>query len=160
MLRLRKPRVWLAFLVILSIWSVNLRSSDIVTPRYLAEGTLSRTQPWRLYCVWNGILRRDTWMTWHLEGLKFISQSFSHFSSCSRSFCRISESAWKDRARYMTVLSANKRTLDFTWSGRSLSQKQHGANYRALRDTWWYWDIVRISLRYKSKTSNPYDHLE
>ena len=58
-------------------------------------------------------------MTWHLEGLKLMSQSFSQFSRISRSFCRISESACLSRARYMAVSSANNRTLDLTCSGRS-----------------------------------------
>ena len=37
----------LAFLVILLMCSDHLRSSDIVTPKYFADGTLSSTQPWR-----------------------------------------------------------------------------------------------------------------
>ena len=48
-------------------------------------------------------------MTWHLEGLKLMSQSFSKFSRITRSFCRIPESACLSRARYMAVSSANNR---------------------------------------------------
>ena len=37
----------IAFLVMLLMCSNHLRSSDIVTPKYFAGGTLSSTQPWR-----------------------------------------------------------------------------------------------------------------
>ena len=36
---LRKPSVELAFLVILLIWGLHLRSSEIVTPKYGFSGT-------------------------------------------------------------------------------------------------------------------------
>ena len=39
--RLRNPRVWFAFLEILLSWVPQLRSSNIVTLRYLAAATLS-----------------------------------------------------------------------------------------------------------------------
>ena len=47
MLRLRKPSDWFAFLIVLLICSDHLRSSDIVTPRYFADETLSSTQPFK-----------------------------------------------------------------------------------------------------------------
>ena len=87
-----------------------------MTPRYFTDGTLSSTQPWRQYLVCKGGL-----LTWDLEGLKLMSQNFSHFSRISRSFCRISELACLSRARYRAVSSADNRTLDLTCSGRSLT---------------------------------------
>ena len=72
-----------------------------------------------LYFACRGVLLRVTWNTWHIEGLKLMSQSFSQFSKISRSFCRISKSAWLSRARYMAVSSANNLTLDLTCSRRS-----------------------------------------
>ena len=43
-------------LVILLIWSVHLKSSDMVTQRYLAEGTLSNTHAaMKRVFSWKGI---------------------------------------------------------------------------------------------------------
>ena len=53
-------------------------------------------------------------MTWHFEGLKLLSKSFSHFSRLSRSFCMISDLSCLSRARYIAVSSVNNLTLDLT----------------------------------------------
>ena len=109
----RKPRVWFALLVILSIWVLYDKSSETVTPRYFADETQSSMVSCRKYLVWMGFLRRVTLRTWLLEGLKFISHIFSHFSRLSRSLCEL-------RARYIAVSSAKSLTLDLTCSGRSI----------------------------------------
>ena len=41
----KNPSVWFAFLETESVWGVQERLSEIVTPRYLAEGTDSKTVP-------------------------------------------------------------------------------------------------------------------
>ena len=41
----KNPNVWFAFLETESMWGVQERLSEIVTPRYLAEGTDSKTVP-------------------------------------------------------------------------------------------------------------------
>ena len=56
MLRLRNPSVWFAFLVMLFMRFSQLRSSDIVTPRYLAADTLSSSMLCRKYLDGMGVL--------------------------------------------------------------------------------------------------------
>ena len=41
----KNPSVWFAFLEAESMWGVQKRLSEIVTPSYLAEGTNSKTMP-------------------------------------------------------------------------------------------------------------------
>ena len=41
----KNPSVWFAFLRTESIWGVQERLSEIVMPRYVAEGTDSKTVP-------------------------------------------------------------------------------------------------------------------
>ena len=41
----KNPSVWFAFLETESMWGVHERLSEIVTPRFLAEGTGSKTVP-------------------------------------------------------------------------------------------------------------------
>ena len=48
---LKKPRVWFAFLVVILICLVHERSSEMVTPKYLAEGTFSSSTLCRMYLV-------------------------------------------------------------------------------------------------------------
>ena len=98
---------------------VQERLSEIVTPRYLAERTDSKTVPWSMYLVWMGHLTLVICRTWHLDGLKFMPHLFPHISRMWRSFCRVIDSPSQLIARYMTVSSAKSLTLDLTWSGRS-----------------------------------------
>ena len=77
----RNPSVWIAFLDILPMWVLHVRSSQIVTPRYFSDETFSSSVSpvsCRTYSVSIGVLRRVTWRTWHLEKLTFISHIFSH----------------------------------------------------------------------------------
>ena len=53
---LRKPNVWFAFFVMLAICVPQLRSSEMVTPRYLAADTLSRSMLRRKYLEGMGVL--------------------------------------------------------------------------------------------------------
>ena len=57
-------------------------------------------------------------MTWHFEGLKFMSKSFSQSSRLMRYCLSISDSESQVIARYIAVSSANNLTRDLTWSGR------------------------------------------
>ena len=41
----KNPSVWFAFLETESMWGIQERFSEIVTPRHLAEGTDSKTVP-------------------------------------------------------------------------------------------------------------------
>ena len=58
--------------------------SEIVTPRYLTEGTDSKTVPRRtcMYLVWMGHLDLLICWTWHLDGLHLIVHRFSIFLGC------------------------------------------------------------------------------
>ena len=88
----KSPSVWFAFLETESIWGVQERLSEIVTPRYLAEGSDSKPVPWSMYLVWMGHLALVICRTWHLDGLKLMSHHFSHISRMWRSFCRVIDS--------------------------------------------------------------------
>ena len=55
------------------MWGLQKRLSEIVTPRYLAEGIDSRTVPGSMYLVWMGHLSLEICRTWHLDGLKLMS---------------------------------------------------------------------------------------
>ena len=57
---LMKPSVWFAFFEVLFMCVLHERSSDIVTPRYLADGTLSSSIPCRRYLVGIRVLSRVT----------------------------------------------------------------------------------------------------
>ena len=98
---------------------VQERLSEIATPRYLAEGTNSKTVPWSMYLVWMVHLALAICRTWHLDRLKLMSHRGSHFSMVKRPFCRVIDSPSKLIARYMVVSSAKSLTLDLTWSGIS-----------------------------------------
>ena len=54
MFLLRKPRVWLAFFVVLSMCGDHERSSVMVTPRYFAAEALSSSTLCRMYLVFRG----------------------------------------------------------------------------------------------------------
>ena len=86
---LMKPNVWFAFLKVLCMCVLHERSSDIVTPRYLTDGTFFSSIPCKRYLVGIGVLSRVTWMTWYFEGLKFMSRSFSQCSRLARACWRI-----------------------------------------------------------------------
>ena len=62
------------------MWGVQERLSEIVMPSYLAEGTDSKTVPRSMYMVWMGHLALVICRTWHLDGLKLMSNRFSHIS--------------------------------------------------------------------------------
>ena len=117
---LRKPKVWFAFLVVISICLVNERSSSIVTPKYFEVETLSISTLCRMYLVFKGFALFVIWRTWHLEGLNCIFHIFSHCSRHARSVCRTSLSVVELIERYKAVSSAKSLTLDLTRSGRSL----------------------------------------
>ena len=85
---LTKPRVLFALPVISLMWWFQLRSWDMLTPRYFALSTDSKNWPWRVYWDWSGCLDRVIWSTWHLLGLNSISQIRSHS-------CKVSRSAWR-----------------------------------------------------------------
>ena len=57
---LMKPSVWFAFFEVLFVCVLQERSSDKVTPRYLADGSLSSSIPCRRYLVGTGVL---SWVT-------------------------------------------------------------------------------------------------
>ena len=116
---LKNPSVWFAFLGTESMWGVKERFSEIVTPRWLAQGTDSKIVPWSMYLVCMGHLALVICRTWHLDGLKLMSHRFSYVSRVKRSFCRVIDSPSELIGRYMSVSSAKSLTLDLTWSGRS-----------------------------------------
>ena len=51
---LRKPRVWFAFFVVMSICLDHERSSAMVTSKYIGAGTLSSSTLCRIYLVLRG----------------------------------------------------------------------------------------------------------
>ena len=84
MFLLRKPRVWLAFFVVLSMCGDHERSSAMVTPRYFAAEALSSSTLCRMYLVFRGSTFLVMWRTWHLEGLNklHIPHLFPLFETC------------------------------------------------------------------------------
>ena len=62
---------------------VQERLSEIVMPRYLAEGTDSKTVPGSIYLVWMGHLAP---VTWHLDRLKLMSLVFPIILGCEGHF--------------------------------------------------------------------------
>ena len=52
---LRRPRVWFAFFVVMSICLDHERSSAMVTPKYFSAGTLSSSTLCRMYLVLRGL---------------------------------------------------------------------------------------------------------
>ena len=118
--RLRNPSVWFTFLEILLTWIPQLRSSDIVIPRYLAAVAFSSFVLWRKCSDGMEVFDLVGCRTWHFAGLKFISQDFFHCSSLERSSCRMFASDNELISSYMAVLSGKSLTLVRTCSGRSL----------------------------------------
>ena len=103
---LRKPRVWFAFFVVMSICLDHERSSAMVTPKYFAAGTLSSSTLSRMYLVLRGLAFFVIWRTGYVEGLNCKSHIFSHCSRLARSVCRTSLSVVELIARYKAVSSA------------------------------------------------------
>ena len=102
-LRRRKPRVLLALPQMLLMWLSHLRSSLMVTPRYFALSTDSKTWPWRQYLNFTGVLLREMVSTLHLSGWKAIFHNCSHCASLSRSLCRVRASLFDLITRYAIV---------------------------------------------------------
>ena len=106
-LRRRKPRVLLALPQMLLMWLSHLRSSLIVTPRYFALSTDSKTWSWRQYLNFTGVLLREMVSTLHLSGWKAIFHNCSHCASfLSRSLCRVRASLFDLITRYAILSSA------------------------------------------------------
>ena len=64
--------------VVISICLVHERSSAMVTPKYFAVETISRSTLCRMYFVFKDFAFFVIWKTWHLEGLNCTSHIFSH----------------------------------------------------------------------------------
>ena len=114
---------------------------EIVMPRYLAEGTDSKTVPWSMYLVWMGHLAFVICRTWPLDGLKLMSHRFSHISRVWMSYCRVTDSPSELVARYVAVSSAKSLTLDLTWSGRSFI---YVPNHGKETETQMLWPHLKI----------------
>ena len=112
---LRNPKVCLAFFVVLSMCGDHERASAVVTLRHLAAEALSSSTLFKMYLTFLVM-----WRTWHLEGLKCISNIFLHCSRQARSVCWPWPSVVELIASYMAVSSAKSLTLDLTCLGRSL----------------------------------------
>ena len=66
----RKPRVLFALLVILSIWVLHDRSSEMVTPRYFADETISSMVSCRKYLVSMGSFKASDMKDLAFGGIK------------------------------------------------------------------------------------------
>ena len=97
------------------MWEFQDRPLEMSTPKYLALVTTSRICPCNVYTVLIAFLAIVIRTTWHLEGLNFMS----HNDSLSRSFCSTVPSSKPPIVRYTAVSSANSRTCDHSFSGRS-----------------------------------------
>ena len=128
MFLLMKPSVWFTLFEVLFMCVIHERSSDILTPIYLAAGTLSSSVPCRRYLLGRGVLSRVTWMTWHF--VKCMPHRLSQSSMLMRSCWRISDSESEIIARYIAVSSAINLTRDLTWSGRSLMYARNNIDTR------------------------------
>ena len=72
---LTNPNVRLALAVIAAMCLFQVRSDVIVMPRYLADFTVARAWPWRVYCTNMGWRIFVIEILLHLAGLKFICVS-------------------------------------------------------------------------------------
>ena len=104
--------------VTLSLCLPHLSSTEIVTPRYKAAGTLSSSVLRKKFSEGMGFLSQVTCKNGHFELLKLMSQTSSHCPSLRRSSCRIFTSDREIIHRYKAVPS-NNRTLYLTCSGSS-----------------------------------------
>ena len=82
-------------------------------------------------------------MTWHLLGLKCISQVFSHCSSVCRSCCKVWESFLLVTVKYTAVSSANSLTCEVIFSGRSFMYSRNKIGPRT--EPWGTPDVTGIS---------------
>ena len=78
-----KPKVLFAFEVKRSMWEFHDRPLDMLTPKYLAQETTSRTCPCNIYEEFEAFREVVSCTIWHLEGLN----SMFHIESLSRSCC-------------------------------------------------------------------------
>ena len=146
----------------LLMWLFQFRSWDMVTPRYLALSTLSRTWPWRVYWDWRGCFDLVIWSNWHVLGLNSISQVLSHS-------CRVSRSTWRMFTSLNKLLSRQlcrrRTTLPVTVcfvAGRLCRTGKGEAKYRTLWHTrchrylWWPLPLQHYGLGSSQKEcSNP-----
>ena len=143
MFLLRKPRVWLAFFVVLSMCGDHERSSAMVTPRYFAAEALSCSTLCKMYLVFRGLTFLVMWRTWHLEGLNCISHIFSHCSRHARSVCRTWPSVVKLIARYMAVSSAKSYSgFDLLWQVIYVCKEENWTENRALWVARGDWNLI------------------
>ena len=71
---LTKPSVLLALLDILFIWVFQLRFLLMVAPRYFAASTYFSVWLCMKYLDLTELFERVIWSTWHLPGLKMVSE--------------------------------------------------------------------------------------
>ena len=118
-LRRRKPRILLALPQKLLMWFSHLRSSLIVTPRYFALSTDSKTWPWRQYLNFTGVLLREMVSTLHLSEWKVIFHNCSHCASLLKSLCRDRASLFDLITWYAIVSSAKSLIVESNPVGMS-----------------------------------------
>ena len=143
---LRKPRVWFAFFVVMSICLDHERSSAMVTPKYFAAGTLSSSTLCRMYLVLRGFVFYVIWRTWHLEGLNCISHIFPIVRDLLGLFVGTSLFVVELIARYKAV-SLRKVWL-WIWPAQAghlcMQERELGEN-RALLDARGDWDFFWVN---------------
>ena len=116
---LKKPRVLLTLAQISLMWLSHLKSSVMVTPRYLAEVTQDSEWSCSLDCVWSGFLLPVTVRKLHLVAWNFIFQSTSQTPMVVRSICTFSMSWSFTMTMYAMGSLAKSLTIEFMPSGRS-----------------------------------------
>jgi hypothetical protein len=116
---LRKPRVRVAFPVMLLMWHPHCRSWLMVTPRYFPLSTTSSWCPWSVYTVCRGWCLLLILMTVHFSGRKHICHFCSHASREVTSFWSWSASLWLRNLLYTRQSSAKSAALDVEHLGGS-----------------------------------------
>ena len=116
----RKARVPFAFLVVRATCLDQASLFVMFTPRYRALDTSCRIWPLMVYILVSGFPFRHILIDSHFLALNFISHLLLHSTRESRSRCSASWSLALWIGRYKRQSSANIRTLEVTFSGRSL----------------------------------------
>jgi len=108
-LRRRKPRVLLAFLVMTSIGLFQDRSDDMLISKYVAVSTVDRFLPCMVCVVMIGERFLGIRITSHLSGLNSIRHAVPHLCRLSKSCCNLVASVAKRITLNSRQSSANSR---------------------------------------------------
>ena len=113
------PSVARALARMLAMWCLNVKSLDIVTPRYLWRSLCSITWPETQLSNRDGDFLRVIDRLWHLEALNDICHLSAQLKTSVRSFWRVWWSSCPFISLYRIQSSANNLMVEFSPSAMS-----------------------------------------